>query len=359
MAIVLEARDLAVERGGRRVLDVDALQVMEGETLAIIGPNGSGKSTLLLALANLLRAERGEVRFRERLVLPANDLAYRRRIGLVLQTPLLLGGSVGRNVATGLRFRGTPKDEVRARIGEWLDRLEIAHLRDRPARSLSGGEAQRVSLARAFALEPDILMLDEPFRSLDPPTRQRLLQLLRELLRDSAATTIFVTHDLDEALLLGDRVAVLLDGKLRQIGSPEQVFSAPADREIAAFVGVETVIAGRVTASDEGRVFVDAAGIQLEAAGESPVGRDVYLCLRPEDITLFVNHAATRSSARNRLQGAITEIAAQGPLVRVVVDCGLPVVSLITRASAREMALQPGVEVVAAFKATAIHLISH
>jgi tungstate transport system ATP-binding protein len=238
-----------------------------------------------------------------------------------------------------------------------LGRLGIAHLRDRPARKLSGGEAQRTSLARALALQPEVLLLDEPFSALDEPTRLQLIDDLQKLLATTHVTTVFVTHDRDEAMFLGDRVAVLLGGRLRQVGPPEQVFNAPADGEVAAFVGVETVISGQVIASGEGQVVVYANDLHLEAVGELEVGRSVLLCLRPEDITISPPDGARKSSARNRLSGRIVRMAPQGPLVRLTVDCGYPIVALVTRASAREMGMAEGEEVVASFKASAVHLI--
>lgn len=379
MSPLLEARNLLVRREGRPVLDVEHLAVTAGQVLAIIGPNGAGKSTLLLALGLLLQPDRGQVWFRGRPADAEGELAYRRRIGLVLQEPLLLDASVRDNVTIGLRFRGLPRSEVNARADEWLARLGIAHLQHRPARALSGGEAQRTSLARALALQPELLLLDEPFSALDTPTRARLLDDLRSLLAATRVTTVFVTHDRDEALLLGDQVAVLLDGRLRQVGPPEQVFTAPADGEVAAFVGVETVIPGRVVAAHEGQVLVAVrparpgqGDLHLEAvvaadhtdASAPPgpagdwVGRPVLACLRPEDVTLWAGDVAPHSSARNRLPGRVARLTPQGPLVRVVVDCAFPVVALITRASAREMGLTEGQPVTATFKASAVHLLS-
>jgi molybdopterin-binding protein len=237
-------------------------------------------------------------------------------------------------------------------------------LRDRPSRKLSGGEAQRVSLARAFAIQPEVLLLDEPFSALDAPTRLRLLEDFQALLADNPVTAVFITHDLDEALLLGDRVAVLLEGRLRQVGTPERVFNAPADEAVAAFVGVETVIPGRVVSSSEGVLLVDTGlplrgGLQMEAVGDAGTGRAVLLCLRPEDVTLWSQDGSPSSSARNRLAGRVVRTTPQGPLVRVVVDCsGVPLVALVTRASARELDLQEGVPVTASFKASAVHLIT-
>jgi molybdopterin-binding protein len=238
-----------------------------------------------------------------------------------------------------------------------LERLEINHLSSRPAHRLSGGEAQRASLARAFALQPELLLLDEPFSALDAPTRARMLQDLHALLSQTSITTVFITHDLDEALLLGDRVAVLLGGVLRQVGRPQDVFTAPSDGDVATFVGVETVIAGKVVVSQNGQIIVEANGLHLEAVGDVPTGAQVLFCLRPEDVTISIQEGNFISSARNRLNGRILRMTPSGPLVRVVIDCGLPVVALITRGSANEMKLAEGQPVTATFKATAVHLI--
>jgi molybdopterin-binding protein len=357
MNALLEVKNLTVRRERRLVLEVDHLSVEECQVLAVIGPNGAGKSTLLLALSRLLAYDQGEVTFQGRPIEEIDEITYRRRIGLVLQEPLLLDGSVFENVAIGLRFRRMPRIEINQRVEEWLARLNINHLSDRSVRKLSGGEAQRVSLARAFALQPEVLMLDEPFSALDAPTRARLLEDFQAQLAATPITTLFITHDLDEALYLADQVAVLLEGRLRQSGSIQQVFNAPADPDVAAFVGVETVIAGRVVTSVEGRVIVQVNGLRLEAVGELAVGREVMFCLRPEDVTLWLEEIAPPSSARNRLNGRIVRMTPQGPLARVVLDCGFPLVALITRASAQEMGLEEGQLITAAFKASAVHLI--
>jgi molybdopterin-binding protein len=354
---LLEINNLVVRREKRTVLDVPSLQVVEGQVLAVIGPNGAGKSTLLLAMARLIKLDSGQVLLRGQPIVPRHELEYRRRIALVLQEPLLLDDTVFNNLAIGLRLHGLPRPEIDQRVNHWLERLGIAPLARRKARTLSGGEAQRASLGRAFALQPDLLLLDEPFSSLDAPTRQSLLEDLQSLLAETHQTAVFVTHDLDEALMLGHQVAVLLAGNLRQVGEPRQVFSAPADPEVAAFVGVETVLPGRVTGQADGLVLVDLNGAQAEAVGQAATGRAVYLCLRPEDITLWPAGDVPASSARNRLKGRITRLAPQGALVRVTVDCGLPLVALVTRPSAREMGLEPGLEVAASFKASAAHLI--
>lgn len=357
MKNLIEIQNLVVKRETQTVLEIDEIAVREGEVLAVIGPNGAGKSTFMLVLAHLLKPVRGRITFRDEPLEEMNELIYRRKISLVLQEPLLMDTTVFNNVATGLRFRGLSKEEISERVNTWLERLGIAHLARRQARKLSGGEAQRASLARAFALQPELLLLDEPFSALDAPTRAHLQEDLQALLKTTDITTVFITHDLDEALLLGQRVAVLIEGQLRQIGTPEEVFSAPKDEQVAAFVGVETVIPGKIVESSEGRAIVAHQNHLLEAVSELPVGREVLFCLRPEDVTLWLRESAPPSSARNRLTGNIEAIYPQGALMRVVVNCGLPLMALITRASAREMGLEEGIKVVASFKASAVHLI--
>ncbi len=379
---LVEVRDLLVVRGDRPVLVIDHLAVAERETLSVVGPNGAGKSTLLLALASLVRPSRGRLVFKGSLVEPSDELSYRRNLGLVLADPLLLDASVFANVAAGLRFRGVPRAEVRARVADWLGRLGVGHLANRPARHISSGEAQRVSLARALVLDPELLLLDEPFASVDAATRARLLDDLEALLRQSHLACVIVTHDLDEAVRLGDRMAVVVDGRLRQCDTPERVLSAPFDEDVAAFVGAETRLPGRVVSAHEGIALVDVGHCRIEAVSAVQPGRAVLCCLRPEDVTLWSmdgrgsgpgdvawrlsgspgTSAASApprfvSSARNQLPGRVSRMVSQGSLMRVSIDCGIPLVASITRASAADMELEEGEQVVATFKASAVHLI--
>ncbi len=360
--VVLEAAGLEVRRGGSLVLSAPRLEVGRGETLAVMGPNGAGKSTLLLVLALLLKPTAGWVRVAGELATSANALRLRRRMAVVFQEPLLLDTSVERNVATGLELRGTPRKERDARVAKWLEAFGIAHLAKRPARTLSGGEAQRVSLARAFALEPEVLLLDEPFSALDAPTRAALTADLSAALQATATTTVLVTHDRDEALALGDRVAVLIGGELRQVGPPGEVFGAPVDAEVAGFVGVETIVPGIVTAQDEGLARVSLGGHAAEVVSDLPAGTAVYVCLRPEDVTLQTvpdrEASAGRTSARNRFAGRVSGLGPWRGQIRVTVDCGFTLVAAVTRRSAAELELGVGTPVVATFKATSAHLIS-
>jgi tungstate transport system ATP-binding protein len=236
MSALVEVRDLLVRRGGRNVLEVHSLEVRKSEVLALVGPNGSGKTTLLLALACLLKPERGEILFENLPLTKWKALEYRRRISFVFQSPLLLDMTVAENVALGLKFRGLQRDKIRERVDHWLEQLGIKTLSHRRAGELSGGEAQRVSLARAFVIDPELLLLDEPFSALDPPAHSKLLEDLNALLAADHRTAIIVTHNLKDASQLGDRVAVIVGGRLRQVGRAGQIKSKPADEEVAAFL---------------------------------------------------------------------------------------------------------------------------
>src|SRR3989304_113968 len=212
---ILEARNLSVKRGGTVVLDIPSLSLRRGEILSLIGPNGAGKTTLLQTLSYLLGRFQGEIFFRGKKIETNHSvLEYRRKLAMVFQEPLLFDTTVFNNVASGLKIRGMRRNEIRDRVMEQLSRFGIGHLSDRSAKTLSGGEAQRTSLARAFALRPEILFLDEPFASLDPPTRNSLIEDLEHILQQTRTTAIFATHDRLEALRLSDRMAGRNEGKI-------------------------------------------------------------------------------------------------------------------------------------------------
>jgi len=351
----LSARGVVVRRGGRAILDVGSLEIAAGEVVAVIGPNGAGKSTLLLQLALLERPDAGEVLF-EGAPARGRELRLRRRMAAVFQEPLLLDRTGLANVETGLRLRGVRREERRGRALHWLSRFGVSALAGRSSRTLSGGEAQRVSLARAFALEPEVLLLDEPFSALDQPTREAIIGDLHGVLSETRTTTVLVTHDRDEAARLGDRVAVLIDGRVRQTGAPSEVFGAPVDEEVAAFVGVETVVAATVISRADGLVTLLAAGHTIEAVAAGEYAR-ALVCLRPEDVSVSTRGAHVAGSARNKLPGRVRRITPTGADARVEIDCGFALTARITRRSIDDLGLAAGMEIVASFKATAVHLI--
>jgi tungstate transport system ATP-binding protein len=236
MSVLISIHDLLIQRNGRDALKIKSLDVKRGETLAIVGPNGAGKSTLLLALAHLIKPKHGEILFNGKPISQMNELEYRRKISFVFQDPLLMDMTVEKNIALGLKFRGTDKDETRTRVNRWSQAMGVESLLGRRAGQLSGGEAQRVSLARAFVLDPELLLMDEPFSAVDPPTRAQLLKDLSTLLSQDHRTTIFVTHNLKEAAQISDRVAVIINGELKQVGTSKEIKAKPADKSVKEFL---------------------------------------------------------------------------------------------------------------------------
>lgn len=233
---LLEARSLSLQRGGVNVLKDVSLTVRENDVLALIGSNGAGKTSLLLALARLLPVNNGDLLVRGEAVHgECAELAYRRRMAVVFQEPLLLDTTVAVNVATGLSLRRTPRKEQQERVDEALERFGITGLSRRSARSLSSGEARRVSLARAFAMRPEIIFLDEPFTALDLPLREALLLQLTQLLHSEGITAVIATHDCREVLQLCNRLAVMNKGRLIGSGTPDEVLTNPPDDFSAAF----------------------------------------------------------------------------------------------------------------------------
>lgn len=355
---ILEAKNLKVERGRALLLDIPSLSVEKGESLALIGPNGAGKTTLLQTLSFLSRLYQGEIFFKgHRVDSDQSVFEYRRKLAMVFQEPLLFDTTVFNNVASGLKIRGMRKGEIRDKVMEQLDWFGIGHLSNRSAKTLSGGEAQRTSLARAFAIQPEILLLDEPFASLDPPTRESLIEDLEHILYQTRTTTIFATHDRLEALSLSDRVAVMNNGMIQQIGPPEEVMNYPVTEFVASFVGVETILAGKVTKKNGGTFVASISGKEVEAVGEVRLGEPVVLCIQPENVTLSTLPLREATSARNVFGGRIVKIAPLGPYQKVHLDCGFPLVAFVTRHSVDDLSLAEGKEVRASFKATAIHVV--
>lgn len=353
---VLSAQDLVVKYGNRLVLNVPEFQVLPNRVSAVIGPNGSGKTTLLLCLALLLKPAAGKVLFKGREVSYGQSITEtRRRFAVVFQEPLLLNTTVIENVILGLKLRGMPSQAIIKRAEYWLERFGIRPLAQRQARTLSGGEAQRTSLARAFVLQPEVLLLDEPFAALDVPTRQALFGDMVNILQETRFTTVLVTHDRGEAQTLAQRITVLMEGRIVQSGSPREVFSFPASEDIARFVGVENILEGRVGACREGVQEVSVEGQVIEVVSNCQMGQAVEIGIRPEDITISLTKSS--SSARNIFNGRIVSLIPNGPLVRVKVDCGFPLIALITRLSTEELNLETGIAVFVSFKATAIHVI--
>jgi tungstate transport system ATP-binding protein len=235
MSILLIAENIRIRRGGVQVLDLPHFSVAAEEKVAVVGPNGAGKSSLLLGLACLLRRETGTISFKGEQVVESGETAYRRKIAMVFQEPLLFDTTVLDNVAEGLRIRGKGREEARDTARDSLDLFKVGHLTGRSAHKLSGGEAQRVSLARAFAVRPELLLMDEPFSSLDLPTRIVLAEDLGRILHESGTAAIIATHDRIEAFHIVERLVVMDGGRVVQEGKPKDVLEQPVNSFVAAF----------------------------------------------------------------------------------------------------------------------------
>ena len=355
---VLELKDLRVDRGGVRILEIPSFCLGENEFVSLIGPNGAGKSSLLLCLMGLIQMESGSVWYRgTEIQSDASRLSLRRKIAMVLQEPLLFDSTVYENVASGLKIRGLARGEMRDRVMTYLERFNLADLARRSARKLSGGEARRVSLARAFAVEPEIIFFDEPFANLDPPTRQSLTDDMDRVIGEQGIAAILVTHDQSEALRMSDRVVVLNLGRVVQDGSPAAVMNSPVNEFVANFVGMETILEGVVLVNLEQQMTVRVGAHEVDAIGCQEPGDAAYCCIRPENVTVSIGDPAQRTSARNVFPARIVEIASMGPFLRLRLDCGFPLTSYVTRESFANLALSQGSEVYASFKATSVHTI--
>jgi molybdate transport system ATP-binding protein len=336
-------------------LDVD---LASGSMLVLFGPSGAGKTTILRQIAGLERPDAGTIGFGGEAWCDIARQVWRppqsRRIGVVFQEPTLFPHlTVRDNIHYGIspRSNGEPVTEIETMLG-------IRDLGGRYPRALSGGEAQRVALARALAPAPRLLLLDEPFASLDAPTRLRLRREVRALLQTKGTPAILVTHDRNEALAMGDTVAVVIGGRVRQVGPVSEVFSRPADAEIAAALGIEAVLPARAMGSSDGLIEVAVDDVILHAVDREPIapGSGVYVCIRAEDVTLE-RRSAGQASTRNHLEARVVSIASEGPIERVSLECGFALDALITRRSREELELTPGAQVTAAIKATSVHVV--
>ena len=348
--------------GGARIVFDVLIAPEDGRVTVLFGPSGAGKTTILRCLAGLERPTRGQVRFGQEIwfdeSLGIDVPAQERRVGFLFQDHALFPHlSVAQNIGFGITALRAADRE--ARVIELLRFVRLDGLGNRRPAQLSGGQRQRVALARALAREPRLLLLDEPLNSLDAPTREELRGELGGMLAALRIPTLFVTHDRIEALTLADRMVVVAGGRVLQVGPADLVVSRPVDAEVARIVGVETVVSGRVVAaSQDGLLSVALAGgaVVLSALDPGNVTDACLVCIRAEEVMLE-RGTAGQVSARNRLTGAITSLAPEGPLVRVGLDCGFPLAALVTRAACVELELRVGESVIACIKSPAVHLI--
>jgi molybdate transport system ATP-binding protein len=341
--------------GGPEIAAALHLPLGAPSVTVLFGPSGAGKTTVLRLIVGLDTPDAGSIRCagqvwydgaRGILLRPQN-----RRVGYLSQDYAIFPHlTVRDNVAYGARPAG---DDVR----NLLARFELGELADRYPRQLSGGQLQRVALARALAAEPRLLLLDEPLSALDEPARLRMRADLRQLLNSLQVPAIVVTHDRNEALALGDSIAIMIDGKLRQAGAVDSVFDSPADADVAAAVGIETICPARVVSRSAGLVTVEIAGVSLVAVDTAGASVDVFACIRAESVTIERGPPGNPTSARNRLAARIVSVIPEGPLARVTLDCGFRLTAIVTRQSEDELCLREGELVTAVVKATSIRIV--
>ena len=340
-------------RAGGFHLGPISLHAATGAHTVIIGPTGSGKTTLLEAIAGLRPLDDGQLELAGQDAVTMAPEA--RGLGFAYQDSALFPHlTVGENVRYGVR---TIDHAARERIGALAEAFSLTSLLDRAPTTLSAGERQRVALARALAPRPRALLLDEPFASVDPAQRRELRQELRQWVTREGTTVLHVSHDFEEAIHLGDQVAVLLDGRLVQSGPPDDVFRRPATAGVARFVGIGNVLRGSVRATgpaEAGRFPGEFASGSLTLAVVAEREGAYHAVIRPEDIIVA---AEPLPATRNQLEGRVTRLERNGPVTYIHMDAGQPIVAVVTAPHAEMLRLAPGARVALAIKATAISLI--
>ncbi len=326
--------------GTVRALDQVSLAFADGEFFGLLGPSGSGKTTLLRAIAGFVEPDSGDIRFDER---PVRDVAvHRREIGMVFQNYALFPHmSVFDNIAFGLSVRNLAAAEIRERVTEMLGLVRLAGFEQRRPRQLSGGQQQRVALARALVTRPRVLLLDEPLGALDKRLRQQMQVELRQIQREVGITTIFVTHDQEEALTLSDRIAIFNEGRVVQVGAPHAVYERPASAFAASFLGDANFFAGHVSAAG-GQIETDS-GRRIATRDALPsAGARVTVAVRPEKMLLEAATSAG-SDAANRWSGVVKQAVYSGSSITYRVDVGTEIIVFAQNQSAQP--LEPGTAV--------------
>jgi putative spermidine/putrescine transport system ATP-binding protein len=322
---LVELRGVAKRYGAVSAVDALSLEIYEGEFLTVLGPSGSGKTTALMLIAGFEDISTGEILVRGRSV--AGLPPEKRDIGMVFQNYALFPHlRVFDNVAFPLRMRGTGRHEIARRVGATLDAVHLTGLEDRLPRQLSGGQQQRVALARALVYRPSLLLMDEPLAALDKKLREEMQGELKAIQRDLDVTTMYVTHDQQEALALSDRIAIMRSGRLVQVGAPIDLYDRPVDRFTAEFLGEANILEGDVTVARDGVVCVRVAGtvdVTAEVRTAVAVGQRVGLMVRPESIQM----RDRTDGGVDAWAGIVKDVVFLGDVVRCTVEIA-PLVAL-------------------------------
>ena len=330
-----------------------SLDIKENEYFVILGPTGAGKTLLLEIIAGLYFPKKGKV------IINGEDMTFtspeNRGLGFVYQDFALFPHlNVKKNIEYGLKLRKVPEEEREKKISELVKMLKINHLLHRNTETLSGGEKQKVALARALAINPKIILMDEPFSALDENTKSKLISDMKELHKTEGVTFVHVTHSQEEAILLADRIGIMMKGTIVQVGNPDEIFYKPVTKEIAQFVKIENIWEGKVTNKKEDEMIVEVNGNEIVALSDNfKVGQDVRLIIRPEDIILGKGD----TSARNNFRGKVTSVTKHGFYYIIGIDCGFEVEAAVTKQSIENLNIKEGKDINIFFKATALQVI--
>ncbi|MFC1860241.1 ATP-binding cassette domain-containing protein [Chloroflexota bacterium] len=347
---MIQIKNLHVDLKDFQLQDIN-LSINEGEYFIILGPTGAGKTVLLESMAGLHPVKSGEVWLKGKEVTRLEP--EKRGISIVYQDHVLFPHlSVKENIIFGLKLHKQTKRETKTALDWIVELLGISHLLNRKPDTLSGGEKQKVALSRALSIKPEVLLLDEPLSALDPETREGVQKELRQIHNQLKVTIIHVTHDFEEAIALGDHIAVLGEGAIKQVGTPEQIFRQPNSEFTARFAMARNIFAGKVIDKGNGTTAFRTEGTELVVVTD--LRGKLHASIRPEDI--LISTEQLHSSARNSFSGTITHIADRGSTLYLTVSLPPDFICLVTRRSFEEMELGGGKEVYITFKATAMHI---
>jgi molybdopterin-binding protein len=353
MTSLVELKNLTKQYDNVTALHDANLQIEKGETVTLMGPNGSGKTTLLRIMAGLEKPTSGELYFHGTRINDTNRRQIRDHSTLVFQRTAVFNTTVYHNIAYGLKVRKYADREMEQKVVHALRTVKLEGYEKRQAKNLSGGEQQRIALARALIMDPELLLLDEPTANLDPKTTSIIEETIDHINRQHDTTIIVATHNIFQAQTITTRAALLLQGRIIQVGPVDEIFTKPS-KILASFARLENIFTGTSRLLEEGTSLIDVGnGIQVETATLQTGAVDIYI--RPEDIILSKH--PMKSSARNLFKGTITEIRDQGPVVKLKITAGKEFLVQITKRSFTEMQLNLGTKVHLTFKASSVHLI--
>ncbi len=347
---MIGVRNLCVDLGEFVLKDI-TLNIEEGEYFIILGPTGAGKTVLLESIAGLYPIRSGEIWLRGKEVTRVEP--ENRRVSIVYQDHVLFPHlSVKDNIIFGLKIHKASKDEQKERLNWVADLLGISNLLHRRPDTLSGGERQKVALGRAIVTRPELLLIDEPLSALDPETRESVQQELRQLHRALGITILHVTHDFEEAIALGNRIAVVGEGRLMQVGTPEEIFRHPNSEFVARFAMTRNIFHGKAERKSNGDTVFRVDSTEFITATDAE--GSYHASIRPEDI--LISTEPIRSSARNCFPGTITQVIDKGSTLYVTVSIPPQLSCLVTRHSFEEIGLHEGKKVYVTFKASSVHI---